>query len=178
MVDLCLIDSGDQTDEVYEFCALNAEWALPCKGVSAQLSHYRLSTVNKTGSRAYGMNLVLVDGGKYKDMIASRLRKPNGKGSWMVYRGCDEEYAKQVTAEHKVAVKNGKGQTTLVWQPKSGNAGADNHYLDCEVYCMAAADVKGVRQLFLQTEVEPPKQAAETTPTPEENWIRANDNWI
>lgn len=173
MVDLCLIDSGDQTDEVYEFCALNAEWALPCKGVSSQLSHYRLSTVNKTGSRAYGMNLVLVDGGKYKDMIASRLRKPNGKGSWMVYKGCDEEYAKEVTAEHKVAVKNGKGQQTLVWQPKGGAAGKDNHYLDCEVYCMAAADVKGVRNLFLQT-AEPPKPQptqAQPAPAPEEDWI-------
>ena len=177
MVDLCLIDSGDQTDEVYDFCAINSDWALPCKGTSSQLSHYRLSTVNKTGSRAYGMNLVLVDGGRYKDMIAGRLRKPNGKGSWMVYQGCDEEYAKQVTAEHKVAVRNSKGQESLVWVPKSGNDGADNHYLDCEVYCMAAADVKGVRQLFLR-EDPPPKAAKQPDPTPEESWIRANDNWV
>lgn len=178
MVDLVLVDSGDQTDEVYEFCAINSEWALPCKGVGSQLSHYRLSTVNKTGSRAYGMNLVLVDGGKYKDMIASRMRKPNGKGSWMVYRGCDEEYAQQVTAEHKVNVKNGKGQQTLVWQPKT--EGADNHYLDCEVYCMAAADIKGVRNLFLQNVVEEPKkpEPKKEVQTPEENWIRANDSWL
>ena len=179
MVDLCLIDSGDQTDEVYDFCALNSEWALPCKGTSSQLSHYRLSTVNKTGSRAYGMNLVLVDGGRYKDMIAGRLRKPNGKGSWMVYQGCDEEYAKQVTAEHKVAQKNSKGQVSLIWVPKGGNDGADNHYLDCEVYCMAAADVKGVRQLFLRDD-PPPKPATPpaSDPAPEESWIRANDNWV
>ena len=76
MVNLALMDSGDQTDEVYEFCAENAEWALPCKGTDTMLSHYKLSTVNKAGSKAYGMNLVLVDGGKYKDMIASRMRKP------------------------------------------------------------------------------------------------------
>jgi len=178
MVDLVLVDSGDQTDEVYDFCAINAEWALPCKGVGSQLSHYRLSTVNKTGSRAYGMNLVLVDGGKYKDMIASRMRKPNGKGSWMVYKGCDEEYAQQVTAEHKVNVKNSKGQQSLVWQPKTENA--DNHYLDCEVYCMAAADIKGVRNLFLQNTVEEPKkpEPKKDAPTPEENWIRANDTWL
>ena len=178
MVDLVLVDSGDQTDEVYDFCAINAEWALPCKGVGSQLSHYRLSTVNKTGSRAYGMNLVLVDGGKYKDMIASRMRKPNGKGSWMVYKGCDEEYAQQVTAEHKVNVKNSKGQQSLVWQPKTENA--DNHYLDCEVYCMAAADIKGVRNLFLQNTVEEPKkpEPKKEAPTPEENWIRANDTWL
>ena len=178
MVDLVLVDSGDQTDEVYDFCAMNSEWALPCKGVGAQLSHYRLSTVNKTNSRAYGMNLVLVDGGKYKDMIASRMRKENGKGSWMVYKGCDEEYAQQVTAEHKINVRNSKGQVTLVWQPKV--EGAANHYLDCEVYCMAAADIKGVRNLFLQTKVEdeaPPAPKKEEPPS-EEQWIRTNDNWI
>ena len=44
------------------------------------LSHYRLSVVNKAGSKAHGMTLVLVDGGKYKDQIAARMRKPNGTG--------------------------------------------------------------------------------------------------
>lgn len=179
LVDLCLIDSGDQTDEVYEFCAINAEWALPCKGMGTQLSHYRLSSVNKSGSRAYGMNLVLVDGGKYKDMIASRMRKPNGTGSWMVHKGCDEEYARQVTAEHKVIVRNSHGQESTVWQPKT--EGADNHYLDCEVYCMAAADVRGVRNLFLQasnpTPPVPPHEHNETA-RPEETWVRKNESWI
>jgi phage terminase large subunit GpA-like protein len=87
VVSLALVDSGDQTDAVYEFCLINSEWALPCKGTPTMQSHYRLSTVNKAGSRAYGMTLVLVDGGKYKDLIASRMRKANGTGSWMVYQG-------------------------------------------------------------------------------------------
>lgn len=119
MVALCLIDSGDQTDEVYEFCAENAEWALPCKGTDTMLSHYKLSTVNKAGSKAYGMNLVLVDGGKYKDMIASRMRKPNGKGSWMVYKDTDLEYCEQVTAEHKVVERNANGRETQRWVLKT-----------------------------------------------------------
>lgn len=99
MVNLALMDSGDQTDAVYEFCTMNSDWALPCKGVNTLQGHYRLSTVDKAGSRANGMTLVLVDGGKYKDMIAARMRKPNGNGSWMVYQGCDLDYAEQVTAE-------------------------------------------------------------------------------
>ena len=32
LVDLCLIDSGDQTDDVYDFAAVNAEWCLPLQG--------------------------------------------------------------------------------------------------------------------------------------------------
>lgn len=175
VVNLCLIDSGDQTDIVYDFCALHSEYALPVKGSShAQLSHYKLSMVNKTDSRAYGMQLVLVDGGRYKDMIAGRMQRPNGKGSWMVYSGCDMEYATQVTAEHKVNVKT-PGGTKQVWQKKSSHA--DNHYLDAEVYALAAADVMGVRTLHL-VEEQQVKPAREEPETPEEQWIKANENWI
>ena len=141
MVNLALMDSGDQTDEVYEFCAINSDWVLPCKGTSTMLSHYRLSVVNKAGSKAHGMTLVLVDGGKYKDQIAARMRKPNGTGSWQVYKDCDMEYAEQVTAEHKVTERSG-GKEVQKWVLKSSHA--DNHYLDCEVYAAAAADVMGV----------------------------------
>ena len=131
LVNLCLIDSGDQTDAVYDFFAFHTDYALPVKGSShAQLSHYKLSKINKADSKAYGMTLVLADGGKYKDMIAGRMRRENGRGSWMVYSGCDMEYAQQVTSEHKVNVK-GKGLTKQVWQPKHSHA--DNHYLDAEI---------------------------------------------
>lgn len=175
VVNLCLIDSGDQTDIVYDFCALHSDYALPVKGSShAQLSHYKLSMVNKTDSRAYGMQLVLVDGGRYKDMIAGRMQRPNGKGSWMVYSGCDMEYATQVTAEHKVNVKT-PGGTKQVWQKKSSHA--DNHYLDAEVYALAAADVMGVRTLHL-VEEQQVKPAREEPETPEKQWIKANENWI
>lgn len=182
VISLALVDSGDQTDAVYEFCMINSEWALPCKGTTTMQSHYRLSTVNKAGSKAYGMTLVLVDGGKYKDMIAGRMRKPNGTGSWMVYQGCDLEYAEQVTAEHKITERAG-GKDTLKWVLKTSHA--DNHYLDCEVYAAAAADVLGVRSLFLQDRTEEKakevKQKVPPTPAatvPEENWIQSNDNWV
>ena len=178
LVDLTLIDSGDQTDEIYDFCAQNADWALPCKGSDTMLSHYRLSTVNKAGSKAYGMTLVLVDGGKSKDTIASRMRKPNGKGSWMVYKGVDLDYCEQVTAEQKVTERSSNGTERTRWVPKSSHAA--NHYLDCEVYCMAAADILGVRQLFLRQEnQEAPKPKPEPqTNGPEAGWISQNESWI
>ena len=182
MVNLALMDSGDQTEDVYEFCALNSDWALPCKGTTTMLSHYRLSTVNKAGSRANGMTLVLVDGGKYKDQIAARMRKENGTGAWMVYQGCDLDYAEQVTAEHKITERSG-GKEVQRWVPKTSHA--DNHYLDCEVYAAAAADVLGVRNLYLQNRVEENAQEVKKRAEPkpdtrpqEENWIKDNDNWI
>ena len=178
VVALALIDSGNDTDRVYDFCAINSDWALPSKGASnSMMSHYKLSKVNKSGSKAQGMNLVLVDTGKYKDMIAGRMQKENGTGSWMVYQGCDEEYAKQVTSEQKINVKNGRGQVRQQWKPKTSHA--DNHYLDCEVYALCAADVLEIRASFMDS-IKDIKQSAskDTSYTPEENWIKQNDNWM
>ena len=177
IVSLCLIDSGYQADAAYDFCASNAEWALPSKGSSnPMMSHFKMSKINKADSNAYGMNLVIVDTDKYKDMIASRMRKENGKGAWMVYQGCDREYAEQVTAEHKVNIKSGS-RTVQRWQQKHSHG--DNHYLDCAVYELAAADILGVRMLHLQEEAAHQTQKApEPAPAPEESWIHANEGWL
>ena len=120
------------------------------------------------------MNLVIVDGGKYKDAIAARMQKPNGTASWMVYQGCDREYAEQVTAEHKVNVRSGN-KIREEWVKKTTHA--DNHYLDCEVYAMAAADTLQVRFLYLEDlETEQIQQPQPEKPyAPEENWINENE---
>ncbi len=174
---LVLIDSGFSADATYDFCASNADWAMPVKGSSnPMMSHFKLSKINKADSRAYGMNLVLTDGDKYKDMIAARMRKENGRGSWMVYDGCDMEYAEQVTAEHKVNVKTGT-KVIQRWVPKREHV--DNHYLDAEVYALAAADIMGVRSMHLDAEPEEPKAKPEPEQyTPEEAWISQNEDWI
>ena len=180
IVALCLIDSGYDADSTYDFCANNSDWAVPVKGASnPMMTHYKISKVNKSDSRAYGMQLVIVDTGKYKDMIAGRMRKKNGQGSWMVYKGCDREYAEQVTAEHKINVKTNNGKTKKEWQLKTSHA--DNHYLDTEVYCLAAADILGVRSLHLfesdkEERIAPHKQQEQETN--EEQWIRQNESWL
>ena len=177
IVNLCFIDSGYEADAVYDFCVDNMDWAKPAKGSSNPMqSHFKISTVNREASRAYGMELVIVDGGKYKDMIASRMHKKNGRASWMVYQGCDEEYAEQVTAEHKILVKNGNSKPRLEWVPKHSHA--DNHYLDAEVYAMAAADTLGVRMLHLQGEQQQAQPEKKEQYTPEEEWISQNESWL
>ena len=180
LVALALIDSGNDTDSVYEFCANNEEWALPVKGSSTQFqgAYYRISVVNKAYSNAQGMRLVLVDTDKYKDSIAGRMKRENGTGAWMVHNDIDDIYAEQVTAEHKVSMKSANGKVTSKWVVKSSHA--DNHYLDTEVYAFAAADLMQVRTLHLdnpdtEKEVEQPVQKVKNT---EEDWIKANDDWI
>ena len=182
LVSLCLIDSGFDADSTYEFCAANTDWALPVKGSSnPMMSNFKFSKINSVKANAYGMNLVLVDGGKYKDSIAARMKKQNGRGSWMVYQGCDEEYADQVTAEHKVNKRMASGKMQPVWVLKQSHG--DNHYLDCEVYAFAAADIMGVRTLHLQEGQQVAEQvrqakSANDQYTPEESWIQTNENWI
>lgn len=179
-VNLCAIDSGDRTDEVYDFCVINQEWAVPVKGSSTPLlARYKASIIEKADSKAYGMRLYIVDGGQYKDMIAGRMQRKNGPGSWMVYKGCDKEYAEQICAEEKVTVKkNGKEVNT--WKTKGSHTA--NHYLDTEVYAALAADLLQVRYLQpeniqrQQPQAEP--QQPQAGQVEQNSFIRQENNWI
>ena len=62
----------------------------------------------------------------------------------MVFKDCDENYANQLSSEQKVMVKTSAGNV-MRWVPKRSHI--DNHYLDCEVYAMCAAEIMGVRNL-------------------------------
>ena len=67
----------------------------------------------------------------------------------------------------------------MEWVPKSSHR--DNHYLDAEVYAMAAADTLGVRMLHLQNIQEPQQeklQEKERQYAPEEEWISQNESWL
>lgn len=175
VVQLCLIDSGYNADETYSFCVSNMDWAMPVKGSSTQMtSHYKISTVNRPGKVGDGIQLIMTDGDKYKDMIASRMHKPNGPGSWMVHADCDREYARQVTAEHKINMRSG-GKVIQHWVPKTEHA--DNHYLDCNVYALAAADIMGVRTLHLDGR-DAAQEEKKKDQAPEEAWIKTNEEWF
>ena len=97
----------------------------------------------------------------------------------MVHKNCDLEYTEQVTAEHKITERS-KGKVVQRWGLKASHAA--NHYLDCEVYAAAAADVLEVRSMFLQNPEsaaeKPPEKAAQPPrqeTVPEETWIRQNE---
>ena len=181
-IDLCLIDSGFRTDEVYEFCYYNAEWCTACKGSSRydMYMKYRLSTVNKTNSKAMGMRVVEVNTNRYKDFIAARLRRENAtnrmNGSFMVYKNTDKDYAEQLTAEHKVREKK-NGQEVQVWKPKKAHI--DNHYLDCEVYSCCAADLLNVIQLQEQPEIiQQEIHSQEKNNNNDGGWLGGGNNFL
>lgn len=177
-VALCGIDSGDQTDMVYEYCADHAEWAVPVKGRNLEYDHFRVSQVDKPGSRAHGRRLILVSGDKYKDLIASRLRRENGPGtgSFMVHQECDRDYAEQLASEHKVNVTR-SGRRVQEWHKRTAHA--DNHYLDCEVYDVCMADLLGVRSMHLQQDAERGASGEAGADTRiEEGWLNHDGQWL
>lgn len=144
-VNLCAIDSGYSTEDVYDFCLQNSDWCVPVKGaVTQKVGRFTRSAIDAVGKQYHGQALYIVNGDSYKDLIAARLRRPLGRGCWMTYAESDLEYAEQVTAEHKIATVKG-GRRMESWVPKTSHA--QNHYLDAEVYAACAADLLQVRYL-------------------------------
>ena len=139
------IDSGYRTDEVYAFCR---QWRDKTKAVKGQEEitggrFYRASKIDinsRTGSVIRG-GLVLwnINVTQYKDKI-SRLVASKDPRKWHIFNNPFEEYLSQFTAEHKVLIRNrNTGKAKEVWQKKK--AAVANHYLDAEVYAVAAADI-------------------------------------
>jgi len=56
----------------------------------------------------------------------------------------EEEFFKQLTAEHLVSRVDGKNFIHYEWQKIQGR---ENHWLDCRVYARAAASLKGLDRM-------------------------------
>lgn len=170
-INFALMDSGNDTDEVYDYCFLHRGLFAPVKGASVSIpSRFRTSIIDKTDSLANGMQLILCDGGYYKDMIFNLISRE--KDGWYIFDGCDRDYAEQITAEHKV-LEVQAGRQVYKWKPKM--KGIDNHYLDCEVYATCAADVIGGFDLLCE-----PQEKTEDSPLEDEkedDWIGGGGSW-
>lgn len=152
------VDSGFNTQAVYDFCASRAPVAIPVKGASGDMqSRFRITQLKPgQGSRYGGMGqqLYVLDTNQYKDQIAYRLNKSVDEvGAWNIASDTEQVYADMITSEQKVLVDNRE-----VWQPITSSR--DNHYLDCEVYVLAVADILGVR--YYRTPVRAMQKSAQT----------------
>ena len=82
-----------------------------------------------------GLQLYNINTTFYKDFLSQKLQiSPADPGAWHLHAKTTEEYAKQMCAEFK----NDKGK----WEcPRN----KPNHYWDCGVYSLAAAEIWGVK---------------------------------
>jgi phage terminase large subunit GpA-like protein len=176
-VQLAGLDSGNDTAQVEEYYLTATEWALLMKGSSRPLlgSRVRMSSVSRIGSVAIGSPLLIVDTNKIKDFISDRMQKENGRGAWMIFKDCDHVYANMILSEQKIKEKRGKFEVE-VWTPKVKDA--PNHYLDCEVYAAAAADVLNVRLLTDDAEARTVENKPQIKAATKQNNNPAGNSWI
>ena len=136
---------------------------------------YKISKVDKRDSRLTVCRLLL-DGGQYKIPLRPGCGAKTETAHGWYTKDCDLEYAKQVTSDIRWQnEKNGK-RGTMVWKQKHSHG--DNHYLDCEVYAFAAAEIMGVRTLHTQTESAEKQQKKQKKLHSEESWIETNEDWM
>lgn len=175
------IDSGFRTDEVYRFCRSWPDKTKAIKGLE-EITGGRFYRANKidinsrTGAVIPG-GLVLwnLNVTQYKDKI-NRLVTSQNPGKWHIFKNPADDYLTQFTSEHKVLIRNRTtGKAKEVWQKKK--EAAANHYLDAEVYALAAADI--IRALNMRKEDSPRVHQPVTDESGRGGWLRKmKGSWI
>ena len=128
------VDSGDQTDAVYEFVASHPG-VIPVKG--RDLADFRVRPSKVEGKRSMRpLTLWQVNTKAFKNRLQRLIAaSPGEPGEWHLHRDTTEDYMRQMTSEHLVRKR---GNRVATWQLRS--SGRENHYLDCETYCAALAE--------------------------------------
>ncbi len=175
------IDSGFRTDEVYRFCR---EWPDKTKAIKGLeeitggrfYRAHKIDINSRTGAVIPG-GLVLwnLNVTQYKDKI-NRLVTSKNPGKWHIFKNPADDYLMQFTSEHKVLIRNRTtGKAKEVWQKKK--EAAANHYLDAEVYALAAADI--IRALNMRKEDAPRVHQPVTDESGRGGWLRkTKGSWI
>lgn len=182
-VSLACVDSGYRTDEVYRFCREWGERARAVKGSEALAGvPIRMTRVERDGvGRAVtgGLQLWHVDTTHYKDKLSRLIHSlPGDAGNWALHADPAIEYLRQITAEHKVISRKGM-KVREAWVTKT--SGLANHWLDCEVYATAAADMKAVYAMPPESDPAgaPVERQANTWQDDGGDWISVGDReWL
>lgn len=141
----CIDSGGHRTHEVYAFCHRWGEVAVALKGRAATTSagkflvHRLLSESDAPGLA--GTHFSLADVDHFKNHL-HRLMMADG--CWHFPRSVPDAWLRQMASEHRVPIKRG-GRIIETWQRKVG--APDNHWWDCAVYSLVAAELIGVRAL-------------------------------
>ena len=175
------VDSGFRTDEVYRFCRTWQDKTKAIKGLEDITGgrFYRANKIDinsRTGAVIPG-GLVLwnLNVTQYKDKI-NRLVTSQNPAKWNIFRKPSDDYLLQFTSEHKVLIRNRTtGKAKEVWQKKKESAA--NHYLDAEVYALAAADI--IRALNMRREDAPRVHQVVQEENIRKGWLRKPEgSWL
>ncbi|MDD5449655.1 MAG: phage terminase large subunit family protein [Candidatus Omnitrophica bacterium] len=186
-VRLTCVDTGYRTDEVYELCRAYMDISRAIKGRDRIFSSpLHVSTIDKyplTGQPIPGgLKLWHLDTSYFKDKV-TRLVKNSfldiEEAKWHLYEKIPDEYLNQFCAEHKVLVLDKKtGRTYEEWRPMTPNA--PSHFLDCEVYAAAAAEMLRVQDLRRDSgkRIYKSSSGKERDNYGRGNWLNKKSNWL
>jgi len=148
---LTCIDARYRTEEAYAFCSRHLVRTAPVHGKSdtrGMLTMYSRHRVDTVKHRLPG-DLLLERFDLNTGLLKDKIKRLQGDGRtencmWHIPTSAPKDYCSQIFAEEKVRTWN-KGVPEEVWRPKPGQP--QNHFLDCEVYGMAAASLSQALQL-------------------------------
>lgn len=149
------IDAGYDTQNVYRAVLRDPARVKAVRGENEQMAQpitLRRGTYKPppgTADRAGQVWVHRIDTNHFKDrltaMIAGEIEDVSESGEvvgriaqWDLNAVEDDDYTRQMTAEHKVYERKGRSHIQR-WKKISEHA--DNHYWDCEVYQVALADI-------------------------------------
>ena len=129
---------GHRTAEVYERLRLVPS-IKPTRGEQRMKTPYAVTKIDTyPGTNKPipgGLALYRVNTNYYKDKLSSKLGiLPGDPGAFRLHGETPDEYARQMTSEYR--------DESGIWQSIKGRP---NHYWDCEVLALAAADILGIR---------------------------------
>lgn len=145
VVALAFIDARYRYLETIEFAR---EWSAQVRlskgvefGDARLFAKQELERHPTTGAPLPGVQLLSVNTGAFKDRVALAVRR-GAEGATTralhIYQDIDPTYVSEVSAEHKVTVRNGE-RTAERWVKKPGRRA--NHSLDAEALAFAAAEL-------------------------------------
>jgi phage terminase large subunit GpA-like protein len=180
-VPVLFVDSGYEPNDVYDYCRQRPGVTIPTKGEPGpratplqarpleKATQQRLTAQQRRRYR--GMQLLLVDTYYFKDQVTSwvepRTDEDEETGVTKIiappltsfYDEIPDYYFKEFCNEHKVQVRDRRGNLKWEWRPAS--TGASTHALDTAVLCAAAGFYKRVHYLRDPRAAVPPPAAAQ-----------------
>jgi phage terminase large subunit GpA-like protein len=125
------IDANYRTEETLRFCEENS-WAPLIGRDGAKLLY----------PARYDHGKLVVDTDHWKDNLQLKLKIPvDSPGAWLLHAETGFDYARHLTAEIRIEEQDSWGRYTRKWK----RIRRENHWLDCEVYQLAAAAILGIR---------------------------------
>jgi hypothetical protein len=157
-VERCLIDAGDESDTIYQFCR-QTEYAsriLPSKGfgIGAKANPMALWAKRDGERRGHGWilgfpesgkgKLVKIDRNTWGTFVAGRLQSPDGTPGAIRLPG-DKPHEHELFADHLASEfgepTEGRGRKLHEWSLLPGR---ENHWLDCMVLAAVAVSTLGL----------------------------------